>query len=121
MVQVVLGPKWLPMLPAFNVLLLWGLIRSILATTGPLFQGIGRPFMSTSVQPAQVVLLAAVIYPFTTAWEIVGAAWVTVVAAVIPSLVAVVLAVRVVRAQAREVTRLLGFTLIMRRSCLECL
>ena len=112
MVEVVLGPKWLPMLPAFNVLLVWGLIRSILATTGPLFQGIGRPSIATSIQLGQVVLLAAVIYPFTTAWDVVGAAWATVVAAVIPSLVAVVLAVRTVGAQARSVTRLLFFPLI---------
>jgi lipopolysaccharide exporter len=90
-----LGEQWMPMVPAFNVLILWGLIRSLLATTGPLFQGVGRPSIATKIQFAQLTLLAIVIYPMTAGFGVVGAAWATVMAAVVPDTVALILARRV--------------------------
>lgn len=108
-IEFFLGTKWLPMVPAFNILLLWGLIRSILATTGPLFRGVGRPSIATKVQASQLLLLAIAIYPMTLAWGIVGAAWATVLAAVVPDTVAVVLASRVSTAPLRSVGRAVMF------------
>lgn len=104
-IETFLGSQWLPMVPAFNVLILWGLIRSLLATTGPLFQGVGRPSIATKIQFAQLILLAIVIYPMTRAFGVVGAAWATVIAAVGPDTVAVVLARRVSTASAWAVTK----------------
>jgi lipopolysaccharide exporter len=108
-IEVILGQQWAPMVPAFNVLLLWGLIRSLLATTGPLFQGIGRPSIATKVQAAQLVLLALVIYPLTASYGIVGAAWATVIAAIAPDAVALVLAARVSTARLSSVLRVILF------------
>jgi PST family polysaccharide transporter/lipopolysaccharide exporter len=101
-VETLLGEKWLPALPAFYVLLIWGLIRSLLATTGPLFQAVGRPGIATRIQVFQVVLLAVAIFPMTNEWGIVGAAWATVVAAVVPDAVALVRASRITAATPRE-------------------
>lgn len=112
LVQVVLEPRWLPMVPALNVLLLWGLIRSILATTGPLFEGMGRPSIPTKVLGAQVVILAIAIFPMTSTWGIVGAAWATVIAAVIPDTIAVAIATRVVGARAWDVVSRLLYPLL---------
>jgi O-antigen/teichoic acid export membrane protein len=108
-IEFFLGAKWLPMLPAFNVLLLWGLIRSILATTGPLFRGVGRPSIATRVQAAQLVILAIVIYPLTIRYGVVGAAWATVGAAIVPDAIAVVLASRVSTASTGAVARVIAF------------
>jgi O-antigen/teichoic acid export membrane protein len=108
-IEVILGQQWAPMVPAFNVLLLWGLIRSLLATTGPLFQGIGRPSIATKVQAAQLGLLALVIYPLTASYGIVGAAWATVIAAIAPDAVALVLAARVSTARLSSVLRVILF------------
>jgi O-antigen/teichoic acid export membrane protein len=102
-VETLLGEKWLPALPAFYVLLIWGLIRSLLATTGPLFQAVGRPGIATRIQVFQVVLLAVAIFPMTNEWGIVGAAWATVVAAVVPDAVALVRASRITAATPREI------------------
>jgi PST family polysaccharide transporter/lipopolysaccharide exporter len=97
------------MLPAFNVLLLWGLIRSVLATTGPLFRGVGRPSIATRVQAAQLVILAIVIYPLTARYGVVGAAWATVAAAVVPDVIAVIAASRVSTASLGAVGRVISF------------
>lgn len=108
-VRVFLSEEWVPMIPAFTILLLWGLIRSILATTGPLFRGVGRPGLATRIQFFQLVILAAIIYPATSRFGIEGAAWATVVAAVIPDIFAIVQATRVSTAPASKVAKAILF------------
>ncbi len=45
--EIFLGEKWIPMVPVVQVLVLAGLIRSIAATTGPIFHGVGKPKINT--------------------------------------------------------------------------
>jgi len=82
MVEVLLGSRWLPLLPAFEVLVLWGLIRSLGSTSNPLLKAVGKPHIVTAVQLATVAMLAATVYPLTKSGGIVGAAWATVIAAI---------------------------------------
>ena len=111
-VELFLGSKWLPMIGALNVLLIWGLIRSLLATTGPLFQGIGKPYVNTAIQAAQAGLLVVLIYPLTTTWGIVGAAWATVLAALAPDSYAIAKAIRTVGGNVRDVLYSIGFPIL---------
>jgi O-antigen/teichoic acid export membrane protein len=46
------------MVPALQLLIIWGLVRSIGAASGPLFSGIGRLDLSTKLQFTKVVFLA---------------------------------------------------------------
>ena len=71
--QILLGAKWMPMVPAMQVLVLAGLVRSIAATTGPIFYGVGRPRIDTTWQVIRLIVLIALIYPFTMRWGILGA------------------------------------------------
>lgn len=111
-VETILGSKWLPMLGAFNVLLLWGLLRSLLATTGPLFEGVGRPALNTKLLFAQLVLLLALVYPLSDRWGLVGAAWATVLAATVPDIIALGTAVRIVGGRYADLSRILGFPIM---------
>ena len=61
------------MVPAIQVLVLAGLVRSIAATTGPIFYGVGRPRIDTIWQVIRMIVLIALIYPFTMRWGILGA------------------------------------------------
>lgn len=70
--QIFLGDKWMQMVPAIQVLVLAGLIRAIIATTGPVFNGMGRPHIETICQVVWLVVLAGLIYPFTVRWGLVG-------------------------------------------------
>ncbi|GAH91042.1 unnamed protein product, partial [marine sediment metagenome] len=66
------GDKWMPMVPAMQALVLAGLIRSIAATAGPIFYAVGKPEIVTRWQPVRLAVLAALIYPFTAKWGILG-------------------------------------------------
>jgi len=70
--KIFLGDKWMPMVPAMQVLVLWGLIRSIGATTGPIIYAAGRPKILTKYQLFQLTILIILIYPLTIRWGILG-------------------------------------------------
>jgi PST family polysaccharide transporter/lipopolysaccharide exporter len=108
LVETLMGAKWLPLIPAFNVLLIWGLLRSIGSTTGPLLLASGRPAINTQSQFAAVVLLAIAIYPFTKWWGIVGAGWATVVTGIGPVVVVMILTTKYLSARLRELVHTLA-------------
>jgi O-antigen/teichoic acid export membrane protein len=70
--KIFLGNKWLPMVPPVKILVLAGMIRSLAATTGPVFGGIGKPHIDTKWQIIRFMVLAVSIYPLTAAWHMVG-------------------------------------------------
>jgi len=72
LVDVFLGQKWLPMVPVLQVLSIFGILRSVNATLGPLYHGLGHPEVLTKVSAIQLLLLAGIIYPLTIRWGILG-------------------------------------------------
>jgi lipopolysaccharide exporter len=72
-----------PMIPALQVLAFKGLFRSLGATRGPLFLAMGKPKMQWVFHCIRLVTLAALIYPLTRAWGIVGTSLATVLIAVL--------------------------------------
>ena len=70
--RIFLGEKWMPMVPAMQVLAFAGLVRSIAATTGPLFYGRGIPKEDTKWQIIHLLVMIVLIFPFTMAWGILG-------------------------------------------------
>ncbi len=70
--RIFLGEKWMPMVPAMQVLVLWGLIRSIGATTGPIIYAVGRPKILAKYQLFQLFMLIILIYPMTIHLGILG-------------------------------------------------
>lgn len=70
--KIFLGEKWLPMVPAVQVLVFAGLARSIVATTGPVFRAVGKPKIETAWQIIRLFVIGALIYPFTIKWGILG-------------------------------------------------
>jgi len=80
---LVLGDKWLPAVIAMQGLAIWGLIRSIGATLGPVFQAKGRPDIGTKIQLAKLILLAIIIYPLTINYGMIGTVWAVVISALV--------------------------------------
>jgi O-antigen/teichoic acid export membrane protein len=70
--QLVMGTKWMPMVPVMQILVLAGLVRSLAATTGPIFYAIGQPQIETKWQAIRLIILATFIYPFTVRWGVKG-------------------------------------------------
>lgn len=72
--SVVLGSTWSPMVPACQILALYGLLRALGGTTGAVFMAVGKPKLRTKLQVMQFVILVAAIYPLIDSLGIEGAA-----------------------------------------------
>ncbi len=83
--KIFLGEKWMPIIPTLKVLCIFGITRSLNATFGPIFQGMGKPKTITFVSGIQLVILCVLIYPLTSNWGILG----TSVAVAIPNFLVV--------------------------------
>ncbi|NQT81166.1 MAG: lipopolysaccharide biosynthesis protein [Candidatus Aminicenantes bacterium] len=70
--KIFLGDKWMPMVPAIQILVLAGLVRSIAATSGPVFYAKGRAKIDTILQIIRLIVLAALIYPLAIKWGMSG-------------------------------------------------
>jgi O-antigen/teichoic acid export membrane protein len=107
---VVLGEKWLPMVPAMRILAITGLCRSI-AGPGPLFMAIGKPELRTKMQTAGMLAMAILIVPLTLRWGIAGAAIAATVRVAVGKGVALRYAIRELHAPLRETAAALLFPL----------
>jgi O-antigen/teichoic acid export membrane protein len=71
--NIFIGKKWMPIVPAMQVLVLAGLARSVAASSGFLFYAIGKPENDTRLQIIRLIVLVIFLYPFTLNWGITGA------------------------------------------------
>lgn len=75
MTELFLGEKWLPMVPAFQLLCFMGVMRSITANFGSIFNSTGRPDIQTKVSLINTVILALSIYPLVKHFGMIGAVY----------------------------------------------
>lgn len=67
-----LGEKWLPMVPAMQVMIILGSWQSMTASMKPIFYALGKPKIVTKMQIIRLLILSILIYPFTEYWGILG-------------------------------------------------
>ena len=73
-VVLFLGEKWSSMIPVMRILIIAGMIRSIVATTGPVFLAIGKPRIDTSGNFSDFRCCSDQCGPSLFMWGIEGAA-----------------------------------------------
>jgi O-antigen/teichoic acid export membrane protein len=71
-VGVLYGAKWMPMVPAFQILCLFGLERAIGATSSPIFLALGKPDIGLRVLTVKLIAMALCIVPLTAGYGIAG-------------------------------------------------
>lgn len=98
--RIFLGEKWMPMVPAMQVLCIFGMTRSFGATTGPLFHGVGNPKILTNLAMFQLLILAVIIYPLTKKWGLIGISVAVVIPNIITQLVAAFKVIHIIKARA---------------------
>jgi lipopolysaccharide exporter len=79
-VSVLLGEKWLPVIPVLRVLAIWGGVQMLSTNTAPLFRAVGRPDWWAKVQALKFSLLAVLIYPLSVKFGILGTAFAVLIA-----------------------------------------
>ena len=73
-VEGYLGAEWLPMVLPMQILVVYGLLRAVLATFEPVWKAIGRPDLVAKLRAVQVAVLAVAVVPVTARYGIVGTA-----------------------------------------------
>jgi len=76
---VFLGEKWLPMVPALQVLCFFGLFRCISGLFYPLHLGLNRPDIQTKIKSLDLVTFLILVYPLTVKWGILGTSYAMVI------------------------------------------
>jgi O-antigen/teichoic acid export membrane protein len=109
---IFLGEKWIPMVPAMQVLALYGALRAIGATTGVVFMAVGKPKIRTKIQFFQLILLGILIYPLTINWGILGASIAVTAYALIFNFVAVYKVLKIVRSDVRKALKIVVFPIM---------
>lgn len=110
--QVFLGDKWLPMVPAMQVLVFYGLIRSVVATRGSIYQGVGKPGVTTKLQVGQFILLAALIYPLSINWGVLGTSLAVLLSILIIMPISIYLAIKIIHSRVWEYGKLVVLPLL---------
>lgn len=107
-----LGEKWMPAVPAMQVLAIGGALGAIIATAGPVFVAVGKPRLATKYEFFQLCVLAVLIYPLTARWGILGAAWAVVAAALVAGVLFLRRVIRLTECRTGSIVRLLAVPLL---------
>ena len=85
-IRHIFGEKWLPMIPALNILIIFGITRPIISVGAAFFDSIGQPKVSTTQALIKLIILALLVWPMTSNFGIIGTSWSVVIAqlAVLP-------------------------------------
>jgi PST family polysaccharide transporter/lipopolysaccharide exporter len=79
-----LGSNWIDIIPSLKILSIFGIIRSLSTTTGPLIKSQNKPHVMTTYGLIRLVMLAILIFPLSQKAGIVGASWAVVISSLIP-------------------------------------
>jgi O-antigen/teichoic acid export membrane protein len=85
-VQAFLGDDWMQMVPAMQLIAMYGLLLSVTSTFGSVWKAVGRPDYLTKIGAIRLVVLAAIIIPMTRQYGITGTAAATLLVYIFPTL-----------------------------------
>ncbi|EMA08755.1 lipopolysaccharide biosynthesis protein [Haloarcula marismortui] len=112
-VKVFLGSEWETMIPVMQILAIFGLLRAVSKTFGPLWKAVGRPDYIMKLSFIRVVLLAIFIWPATEAYGIVGTALVVTGVFIFPMMpMNIYITVKTIDANFKQVFRELFYPLV---------
>jgi O-antigen/teichoic acid export membrane protein len=82
-VRLFMEPEWMPMVPAMQILAIFGVVRTIGVTAGPILFATKRPHINAFLQLIKLVMIIVMIYPLTRRYGITGTAIAVVAAGVL--------------------------------------
>jgi len=97
-IWVIYGEKWLPAVPVFKVLIIFGISKGIVSVCAPVFFIRDRPWLITLSLGFMTAFFAVLCYPMTRSFGILGTAWAVVISGLISHGVAFVLSLKLISA-----------------------
>ncbi|TFG44262.1 MAG: lipopolysaccharide biosynthesis protein [Bacteroidia bacterium] len=110
--MIFLGEKWMPMVPAMQLLAFAGMVRSIAATGGPIFHAVGKPKIDTMMQIIRLFILAILIYPLTINWGIFGASVAVFLSTFISSFGFILAVMKIIKCRLNDYLKIVLYPLI---------
>jgi O-antigen/teichoic acid export membrane protein len=111
-INIFLGEKWMPIVPVMRILVFAGILRSIAATTGPIFHALGKPKVDTKWQIARFSVLFALVYSFTTKWGILGTAIAVLLSIFVTNLGFIFSVIKIVKCRTSSVIKFMMLPLV---------
>lgn len=87
--QIFLGEKWMAMVPALQLLALFGLIKAVFAHTGSLFKAVGKPTIPFRLLSIRTAMMLVIIYPLVAHYGLTGACWAIIIPAILIKFIAI--------------------------------
>jgi O-antigen/teichoic acid export membrane protein len=110
--RIFLGEKWMPIVPAMQILVFAGFIRSIAVNSGFVFLAVGKPKIDTFWQIVRFIVIGILIYPFSKQMGIAGTSLVILFSIVISGVGFSLSAIKVTQCGLKEFMRSLGLPMI---------
>lgn len=120
-IRIVYGSKWMPMVPALQVLCFLGFFRSIGATMGPIFIAIGKPIIIHKIKFCEFILMVVIIYPLVKRLGIVGAAFAVTLVYALSLTLHYLNLIRVLKEIKLEVIKIVSIHIIAALSMILCI
>lgn len=111
-VQICLGNKWRAIIPLIQILVFAGLLRSLAATSGTIFHGLGKPKIDTYCQIIRLFILIILIYPFTLQWGIYGTSVAVLISITISTFCFFYMTIKITKCKLKEIQKIIGLPLI---------
>lgn len=112
-VEAFLGEEWVAMVPAMQLIAVYGLILSVTSTFGSVWKAVGRPDYLTKIGAIRLVVLGAIIIPMTRAYGITGTAAAVLMVYIFPTLpMDVYLAIKSVEGSFTRLLREISYPLV---------
>jgi len=70
----ILGDKWMPIVPAVQILVFSTMLKTIIDSCSALFNAVGKPSLVFILTLTRTIVLAILVYPLTSKWNISGTA-----------------------------------------------
>ncbi len=100
--RILLGPQWLPMVPALQVLAVAGAARAVSSVATIMFEGSGSPGITTRLELIRLALMASLLYPLIAEYGLVGAAIATIASSIVVDVITLIRAARYLETARRE-------------------
>jgi O-antigen/teichoic acid export membrane protein len=111
-VRAFLGESWMAMVPTMQLLALYGMSVSFGSMFGEIWKAVGRPDLITKFDVVRIVVFAALIYPLTVRYGILGTALTIVAAEALLRPLSLVVTARLVDASVFRMVRELFYPLV---------
>jgi len=111
-IRLFLTSKWEPAIPSIKILSIEGLLRSIAATTGPIFYAIKKPKMETFLQFIRFLILIIFIYPLTSRYGISGTSFCVLLSVLVSTIGFIIMCRRLINFNLNTLLRISFFSFI---------